>query len=304
MLSLVILAAACSGGAEERSDQKPSSVAAQVASYEPVAGREQRFMVGLSANDGDLIGFGEVAFEFTPLDAGDEAVEPVTARAAYILVAGQVPPEDLTGPRRIAPSEGVGVYATRVTLDRPGFWEVRVVGSLDGAELVTEASFEVYDQPFNPFPGDDAPRTVQLLAGDARARPGAIDSRADEDGTVPDPELHAVTVADAIAAARPVMVVVSTPVYCVSRFCGPITDTVQQLQARYGDRMAFVHLEVWADFDNQVIGAAAAEWILREGAEGAEPWVFLVGADGKVVERWDNVASDLELEAAIEAVLA
>jgi hypothetical protein len=34
-------------------------------------------------------------------------------------------------------------------------------------------------------------------------------------------------VADAIAAGRPVMVVGSTPVFCVSRFCGPITDAVQ-----------------------------------------------------------------------------
>jgi len=44
------------------------------------------------------------------------------------------------------------------------------------------------------------------------------------------------------------MVVVSTPTYCQSRFCGPITDSVSALAQRYGDRMAFVHLEVWKNF--------------------------------------------------------
>lgn len=67
--------------------------------------------------------------------------------------------------------------------------------------------------------------------------------------------------ADATAAERPVMVVVSTPVFCVSRFCGPITDAVQKLARRYGDRMDFVHLEVWRDFEAQELNEAAAEWI-------------------------------------------
>ncbi|MPY94007.1 MAG: hypothetical protein GEV08_13365 [Acidimicrobiia bacterium] len=196
------------------------------------------------------------------------------------------------------------MYGARVRFDRAGFWQVRVVGELDGEPMSAQAAFEVYERPVNPFSGEAAPRTGQPLAGDPQARPQAIDSRADEEGRVPDPKLHSVTVADAIAAGQPVMVVVSTPVYCVSRFCGPTTDTVQALEARYGDRMAFVHLEVWGDFDTQAINPAAAEWILREGAEGAEPWVFLVGADGKVVERWDNVVSDSELEAGTEAVLA
>ncbi|MGH8986415.1 MAG: hypothetical protein ACRDY6_21450, partial [Acidimicrobiia bacterium] len=130
-----------------------------------------------------------------------------------------------------------------------------------------------------------------------------LDSRARDDGFVPDPELHATTVADALAAGRPVMVVVSTPVYCVSRFCGPITDAVQQLAIEYGDRIAFVHLEVSSNFENQVVNDAAAEWITPRGGNDRdlrEPWVFVVGADGIVRQRFDNVASDRELRAAAD----
>ena len=69
--------------------------------------------------------------------------------------------------------------------------------------------------------------------------------------------------------------------------------------------MAFVHLEVWKDFDKKVINEAAAEWIQPKGGLGdtQEPWVFVVGSDGIVKQRFDNVANDAELEAAVKAVL-
>ncbi len=100
------------------------------------------------------------------------------------------------------------------------------------------------------------------------------------------------------------MVVVSTPVYCVSRFCGPITDTVQELAQEYGEQMDFVHLEVWADFENRVVSPSAAEWILRGNGDGNEPWVFVVDADGVITHRFDNVANQTVLDAAIQEVLA
>jgi hypothetical protein len=100
------------------------------------------------------------------------------------------------------------------------------------------------------------------------------------------------------------MVVVSTPTYCRSRFCGPVTDSVAELARRFGDRVAFVHLEVWEDFEAQKLNEAAAAWIAPPGAEDArEPWVFIVDGHGVVVERFDNVATDAELEAAVRRLL-
>src|ERR671911_1927382 len=179
-----------------------------------------------------------------------------------------------------------------------------VTAVLDGRTQWATAAFEVADRTHVPVPGDPAPRTENPLPGDPDVPPTAVDSRAGDDGTVPDPELHATTVADAIAAGRPVMVVVSTPVFCVSRFCGPITDAVQELAQRYGDRMDFVHLEVWRDFEAQELNQAAAEWIWPDQqGDAAEPWVFLVGADGNIVQRWDNVATEASLARAVETVV-
>jgi peroxiredoxin len=61
---------------------------------------------------------------------------------------------------------------------------------------------------------------------------------------------------------------------------------------------------VWRDFEAQELNEAAAEWIWpgRQG-DAAEPWVFLVGADGNIVQRWDNVATEGSLAGAVEALV-
>lgn len=101
------------------------------------------------------------------------------------------------------------------------------------------------------------------------------------------------------------MIVVSTPTFCVSRFCGPITDSVQELAGRHGDRMEFIHIEVWQDFAANQLNPAAAEWIApTPETQGGEPWVFVVDEDGIIVQRFDNVASEAELEAAVETLLS
>ncbi|MEA3077827.1 MAG: hypothetical protein QOF60_2735, partial [Actinomycetota bacterium] len=193
-----------------------------------------------------------------------------------------------------------------VTFDTAGFWGVTITAKLaDGKTATGNAPFEVYAEPRVPFPGQPAPRTANPVAGAPGVEPRSIDSRASGGQPIPDAKLHATSIADAIAAGKPVMIVVSTPVYCVSRFCGPITDSVAKLADTYGDRMAFVHLEVWKDFDNKVVNDAAAEWIEPKGGQGdtQEPWVFVVGRDGIVKQRFDNVANDADLEAAVRAVL-
>lgn len=312
-----LFAAACGGG-EDNADRSAATTStkaraalvAQVASYDLVAGRDQRVIVGLqSGKTAKLVGFGtvELAFEYlgTKERPEDPAVPGPTVTAEFIPVPGQTVTAG-DGPRLVDPSEGIGVYrATGVRFDRAGFWQVKTTAVLDGDTVTATGAFTVRDAGQVPAPGEAAPRSENHLPGAAGVPVKAVDSRAEPDGSVPDPALHARTVADAITAGRPTMVVISTPVYCESRFCGPVTDSVQALAQRYGDRMSFVHIEVWRDFDKQRLNKAAAEWIYRPGAEDAqEPWVFVVGADGTITERFDNVASDAELAEAVERALA
>lgn len=58
---------------------------------------------------------------------------------------------------------------------------------------------------------------------------------------------------------------------------------------------------MWRDRDQNAINKAAADWIFRKG-DLQEPWVFLIGGDGKVIARWDNVATRGEVEPALRSL--
>ncbi|MFP3900991.1 MAG: hypothetical protein ACLFXM_09045 [Acidimicrobiia bacterium] len=287
----------------------PGELVAQVASYDLAAGAPQRFLVGLvGADGGDIVG-GEVRLDFRYLgadseetsEAGGGEVAFADVRAGFLPVADGTAPDAEAEPRLREGGEGVGVYeASEVTFDRPGFWEVTVHTTVGGDDVEVAAAFQVLAEHQIVDAGDPAPRTENLLPGDPDAPPTAIDSRAEDDGTVPDPELHRLTVADAIATGRPTVVVVSTPVFCVSRFCGPITDSIQALAGEHGDRANFVHIEVWRDFEAKVVNEGAAEWIYPDpSVDAREPWVFLIDGDGTVVRRWDNVANQRQVDEAL-----
>ncbi len=310
---VVALLLTLSGCGADASIAPTNSLVAAVANFDLSPDRAERFMVGLYTSDRGEVALGSIELSFSYLGRLDPSrpgpSEPATAPpasvATFLPIPASEPPPDGESPT-ISPPPGVrGVYSTEpIRFETPGFWEVRVKAKVDGTDLVAEAAFEVFETSLVPGPGDDAPRTVQPLLGDPDVEPKSIDSRLAIDPEPADPILHRRTIADALDAGKPTMVVVSTPVFCVSRFCGPITEAVRLLALRYEDEVEFVHLEVWADFETDELNPWAVEWIAPKGrSEAAEPWVFLIDADGTITNRWDNVASTGELETAIELIL-
>lgn len=313
-LVVALLLAACgngdgpapAGGAEAGDvPAEGAELSIAIASFDLAVGSDQRLIAGIFGADRALLAFGDVTFELGYL--GDEAsgeteLEQQTT-ASYLPIPGMEPESDEATPRFLDGESGNGVYAGRVDLDRPGNWGLRVVAeTADGEVLEGQAVFPVQEEHQVHTVGAEAPRTVNPTIVDAEAgdvQPAAVDSRAGgTDGTIPDEHLHDKVIADEIDAGRPLVVAVTTPVYCVSRFCGPLTDELADLAHDYEDVASFVHLEVWKDHAEQEVNEAAAEWILpTSGAGGNEPWVFLVDADGVITARWDNVLDMEELEA-------
>ena len=310
----VIALLAVSGcGTDSGSTGDDADLVAAVANFDVVTNRPDRFIVGiLSADRSRTLAFGGVTLDFAYLGNGEEAdqtegLEFGPVEASFLPIPGQ----DLTAeatqgpPQMVVGSLMTGVYAApEVSFEQAGFWQVTVTVDVEGGTETATGAFQVLTSSDLPAVGQPALQTRQPLAGDPGVDPKAIDSRAGKDIPVPDPELHDITVADAIETGRPVMIVVSTPTFCVSRFCGPITDSVQDLASRYGDRMEFIHLEVWQDYAANKVNPAAAEWIApTPETDGREPWVFVIDHNGIIVQRFDNVASDAELEEAVENVL-
>jgi hypothetical protein len=265
------------------------------ASYDLTDGRPGRFLVGLTTGRNLGVIGGTVELRFSFLGSGDEEPEFYREATGEFLPL-PLGPEPPPGPVAAPASVGRGVYKVEdFEFDRAGIWEVRVTAELAEGTRSGTGAFEVVPEARVPLPGEPAPPSENLVVG--AEPPEAVDSRAVETGRIPDPELHATTIAEAIRAGRPALVVFSTPVYCVSRFCGPVTQMVERLEKEYGDRAEFIHVEVWANFQQQSINKAAADWLYRDRiGELNEPWLFLIGADGVIVERWDNVASEEEIE--------
>ena len=279
---------------DDTSSEGPDELVVQSASYDLAAGEKTRFIAGVLTPDQLFVSYGSVDMKFfylgTKKGSGTAQPGPVTT-GEFLSIQGDPSAE---GPVAAPASGGRGVYSTEVTFDRAGYWAVELTAELDGREVTGQSVFEVAEDHLVPAVGDPAPRSDNRLVGD-KGPAEAIDSRASNGEPVPDEILHRTTVAESIARREPALVVISTPVYCVSRFCGPVTDTIAELARDYGNRANFIHIEVWFDFEKSTLNKAAAQWIYRK-KDITEPWVFLIGSDGKIVARWDNVAVRDEIE--------
>ena len=312
-LGLLLIFAACGGddGKNEASGDKttsttaPDKVQGQVASYDLAVGPPSRFILGIFKESRGPVGYGTVPMRFFFLGTEQPTGTPVpgpTASGTYLPLPGSPPPPADPSKTVYLSTDQRGVYAAQVAFDRPGAWGVEATVELDGPKTI-RVGFKVGAKHEVPVPGDPAPPSQNLTVSTPGASPVTIDSRASESTPVPDPELHQTTVAQALGEKRPVLLVISTPTYCESRFCGPVTDVAAGLAKDYGNRARFIHIEVWKDYRGQVLNDAAKEWIARgEGVN--EPWLFLIGADGKVAARFDNVVTNGELESLLKPLPA
>ena len=307
LLVVALGAAACGGGGKGGGGTaaKSAGLAAEVASFDLAVGPAGRFIVGLLTNDQEFVSYGSVHLRFTYEGRGEKGARSSPgpeATAPFISLPGSPAAGSRPGPAPLPGSAGKGVYGAQVAFDRAGFWKVNVTARLVGEAKprTATAAFPVRDKHALPAPGDPALPSENLTVRSPNVPTKAVDSRAD--GTdIPDPELHQTTIARALALHRPAVVVFATPVYCTSRFCGPVTDMVQELAGAYADRASFIHVEIWQDFEKQVLTKTAAEWLLRNN-DLNEPWVFVIGADGRIAARLDNVVTRDEIEPLLRAL--
>jgi hypothetical protein len=306
LVTVTLLLAGCSGGSNDKTvpaaeQNGAAQLVAEVASYDLAAGRKARFLAGLIAGENRFVSYGTVQFGFAYLGKDKPASTgqtSITATGRFLPIPGSRPADGKAGPVAGSGADARGVYAAEVTFDRPGYWGMLVNADLQGQGPASATdTFEVLARNEVPAVGDPALRTKNLTLASKGVPKSAIDSRAQTEGKIPDPELHRVTIAEAVAERRPVVAVFSTPVYCVSRFCGPITDMIAELAPRY-PKAAFVHVEIWRDFEKRVVNKGAADWLLRRN-DLREPWVFVIGPDGKIAARFDNVAARAEVQAAL-----
>ena len=143
--------------------------------------------------------------------------------------------------------------------------------------------------------GQHVPYVSQKVVTDPGVTLAMVDS-----GIPPDP-WHDTTIAEALAAHRPMVLFFGQPGYCPSKTCGPTVAILEQLSAAYGSRFSFQHIET--DFPasvQQVFNNPA----FRAFGLQSDPWVYFVTAGGIVADRFEGPVTLDELAGAADGTLA
>ena len=186
-----------------------------------------------------------------------------------------------------------GNYVTHLSFSRAGDWGIQLLirQPNDSADTVGFA-VTVLNTPATPALGAPAPRSHNPIAADVK------DLRQIDTSVRPDPRLHQIRIADAIARGKPQLIVFATPQFCTSRMCAPVVDIVRSLLPAYGQRIAFIHQEIWEDFAAKKAFSTVEDWHLN-----TEPWIFIVDGQGIIREKFEGFVTRVELENALREVL-
>lgn len=224
-------------------------------------------------------------------DLGRDPVSPaVTTEATFIwAIEGQV-----------------GVYVANVEFPTSGLWGAAFTTTVaDTAAETVRVAFDVRERRSVVSVGDPAPASDTPTAADV----GGDLSRLSTDDE-PVAAFYETSVADALAAKQPFVLVFATPKFCASAQCGPTLDRVKSIAAA-NPTMTFINVEPYQleEVDGQLqpvltgeppaltAAASTEEWRLP-----SEPWVFVVDRAGIVRASMMLIFGDEELGAAIAAV--
>ena len=258
--------------------------------------------VGLINGTADF-GPGEIRLSFLVVDGQGR---PVFRPRARVWVAGglrakpfreaEAALEDVGVPGASAAAAGdvTKLYVTRVRLDRPGKYWV-LAEPVGGRPIQALGNVVVKQRAASPAVGDPAPRSKTPTL---RTEPDVSKLTTSEP---PDTELLRHSVAESIAARAPFVVVFATPQFCASRTCGPVVDVVDRVRRQSeGTEVRFIHVEVYRDNDP---AKGVNRW-MREWRLPSEPWVFVVGRDGRIRAKFEGSVSIRELRDAVRRHLA
>jgi hypothetical protein len=196
------------------------------------------------------------------------------------------------------PDSATAYYVGEIPFRRPGGYLVSAIAEL-GNQLVATSPVQVTvrDDMRVPAEGDRAIRVHTPTRESAGGDIERIETR------VPPDTMHEADLADALDEGKPVLLLFATPSYCKSRVCGPVTDVAEQVKAEYGDRVDFIHVEIYNDNDPEKgVRQQVLDWQPGE-REITEPIAFAIDSKGVVVERIEGAFNVPELSAAVRKSL-
>ncbi len=277
---------------------------------------QNRFALALFDSNQEFVNAAEVKATFYHLDKEPEgeptnprlfAERVLTARTLKAVGAARPDTGFVSRQPSVVPASAVDahvghdstVFTTAIEFDRAGFWGVALdVKTATQEHRGMRLVFAVQDRTLEPLVGEAAPRTKQLTLSDVKSIE-EIDT-----SPTPNPELHRLTIEQAVTSGRPSVIAFVTPAFCQTRFCGPTLDqVVVPAWTEFRDRVNVLHVE---PFDIGKARAGTLELVpaVKEWKILAEPMIFVVASDGTVAAKFEGIAEYAELRDAILATLS
>ena len=193
-----------------------------------------------------------------------------------------------------------GMYTADLEFDRPGRWGLEIsVLDENARTLKASIKFDVAESTTAPSAGEPAIRSVNKTLGDGSVLADLTT------GSLQDPDLYRITIAEAVDSGLPTVVVMASPAFCTNAVCGPQVDVLQELKDKYSGQANFIHVDLYdnptgiqGDLSQAVISPTVIEWDLP-----STEWSFVIDSQGIVSARFESFATFEELEEALLALL-
>jgi hypothetical protein len=190
------------------------------------------------------------------------------------------------------PHAATVVYTTHVNFPSNGEWRIAAL-IRQGDELTATLlpSAEVGAFPRVPRVGQKAPLIHTPTPADVGGDLSKITTR------IPPDTQNKVDYAD-VLGKEPIVLLFATPQFCISRVCGPVVDVAEQLKQLYGDKVAFIHMEIYEDNDP----SKPVRPQVRAFHLPSEPWLFAIGRDGRIKDEIDGAFGVEELTRVVKGL--
>ena len=200
----------------------------------------------------------------------------------------------------------VGVYVFDADFPTAGVWGAEFRTAVgDAAPETIRVGFEVQPVSATVAIGEPAPSVDTPTLADVG---GDVTKISTDDQPVD--AFYETSIADALTAKKPFVVVFATPAFCKTAQCGPTLDRVKPIAAAHPG-VTFINVEPYqlqlVDGQLQpVLSGEPPDFTAAPATDAwrlmSEPWVFVVDRDGIVTSSLMLIFSDEELEAAVAAV--
>ncbi len=192
-----------------------------------------------------------------------------------------------------------GFWVLRHTFEKAGEAPALITIAKGDNKQELEVRFNVLSSGKTPMIGASAPPTENpTLTSQPNKKEITTDSN-------PNDTFYQMTVTQALEAHKPFVVVFATPAFCQTALCGPVLNNVKAIQPEFASKVNFIHIEPYVLDANGGLanGQLAATQSTTDWNLQTEPWIFVIGSDGKITDRFEGSASPDELHQSIQAAL-